>query len=237
MPRILSLLDIFTSSSLSSLDHFVLVTSQRDLVHELLNDLNHAIACMSSSSSRTVGLDNCGEALEKSSRGLRTVVDIGLELQSRQHSNTGLAQTSNAIPVGAFTSAGINPAGFSTFDSPIVKSAGVSSTPSTSSSPADGQQWNGGVQVNASWPQNGGALAMSSGSYHGTVAPRPDSYASDFLPHASNFFTGVPNTSQYGQQPEYFSMSSHLANSPLLRTHDRGVMGSPTFVGSLHAFL
>lgn len=83
MPRILSLIDIFTNASLSSLDHFVMMTAQRDMVHELLGDLRRAVSSMGSHAMHARSLDSCCSTLEKASKGLRAVVDIGSQLQNQ----------------------------------------------------------------------------------------------------------------------------------------------------------
>jgi hypothetical protein len=229
MPRILSLLDVFTSSALSSLDHFVTVMSQRQVVHELLDDLNRAIACMNSPSLLAPNLDSCGDALGKSSKGLRTVVDIGVELQNKQQGNVFLGQ-----PLGG-TSMG--------FDHPShdagVSAAALPGTPSTTSSSTDSTHWGlAPAHSYSAYPLPGGTVALSSGNYHEALNGRIDfdTYSNGLAAPPSTFFTGVPATTQQNQSMP-FSMSSHLANSPLMRSQERGDLTSPSYVGSLHAFL
>lgn len=217
MPRILSLLDILTSSSLSSLDHFVLVTSQRNTVHQLLDDLNRAIACMSSPSARTPSLDSCGQALEKSSKGLRTVVDIGMEVHQSQQPGHNLITSMAPESTATYSalSAKLHP-------------LAAPDTPSTPSSSADGLPWTGPSSSYTAFPN------VSNGQ--DSLQRRPYLYHSETLQANPSFFSSSLGNSQF-LTSESFSMSSHLANSPLLRSYDRTTLASPSYVGSLHAFL
>jgi hypothetical protein len=218
MPRILALLDIFTTSSLSSLDHFVLLTTQRAMVHELLEDLNRAVASMAAASMHTRALESCASTLEKASRGLRTVVDIGNELQSRQAGQQAL-QISTDGPSSVF---------FSGSDAHQYQSA---STPTSSTSTETAQ-----------------ALAGDSYTTQvslGHVALDKASGASQYMPNI--FGSGYSGPSMiypqthgatdmaFGPSP-IFSMSSQMSNSPLLDVNPE-VRASSMQIGSLHAYL
>ena len=79
MPRVLSLLEVFSSTSMTSLDHFMLMTSHRDTVHELTRDLTKACA----------GLE-CG--MVPSDTGLRAAV------QRASASLTAIAEMGRHMP-------------------------------------------------------------------------------------------------------------------------------------------
>lgn len=229
MPRILSLLEVCTSSALSSLDHFVAVMSQRRLVHELLDDLNRAIACMNSPSLIAPNLDSCGDALGKSSKGLRTVVDIGVELHNKQQGSVFLEQPPSGASLGP---------DYSSQDVGIITAA-LPGTPSTTSSSADGTHWRSGPTLSyPAYPQPDSTLSLSSGTYNNASNARIDfdSYSNGLVAPPSTFYTGIQAPAQQNQTVA-FSMSSHLANSPLMRSREYNDLISPSYVGSLHAFL
>ncbi|KAK9893643.1 hypothetical protein P389DRAFT_114546 [Cystobasidium minutum MCA 4210] len=237
MPRVLSLLEVFTSSSLSSLDHFVLVTSQRQLVHELLDDLNRAIACMSSPGAGTPSLDSCGTALAKSSKSLRTVVDIGMELQQRQDGSNTMSLP-GSVPHPYQVDYSIAP---STQVQGIANqaTATVPGTPSTPSASTDSASSHGTYQeygVNAANMYTGAQDAYVPSNLVGNHYDR-QSLSLGVMPHASSAVYGSGMIDNQFARPEHFSMSSHLANSPLFRNPDRTVAASPSYIGSLHAYL
>lgn len=221
MPRILSLLDIFTSSALSSLDHFVLVTSQRNTVHDLLDDLNRAVASMNQPSSRASPIVSCGDALEKSSKGLRTVVDIGSELQNTQRGPVVHGQPFDGMPLSRYALYGSS-----------VQAELLPGTPSASPSSTDSAQWHGGQsQLYKAWPQPNQGSTFLSDNHPDLANPGINAYSNAPLPSHTSF-----TYTQYSH-PNHISMSSHLLNSPLLRMHDHGTGLSPSYVGSLHAYL
>lgn len=92
MPRITALLDLFSSTALNSLDHFILVTSNRHTVRELLFDLGRA--CSTFAPYSMTGLDltsvssivnwTASHALphanfDRASQALQAIADIGQE--------------------------------------------------------------------------------------------------------------------------------------------------------------
>jgi hypothetical protein len=77
MPRVLSLLEIFSSSSVSSIDHFMLVTSHRDMILELLAGLTQACAALERSAPPGGPEASLKAAMERYTVRLGSVADSG----------------------------------------------------------------------------------------------------------------------------------------------------------------
>lgn len=78
MPRVLSLLEIFSSTSMTSLDHFMLMTSHRDTVHELTRDLTKA--CAGLESGMTSSETGLRAAVHRASASLTAIAEVGRHL-------------------------------------------------------------------------------------------------------------------------------------------------------------
>jgi hypothetical protein len=93
MPRVISLLDLFTSTALDSLDHFILVTSHRDMIGELLRELSLACMALESSSPNADGRRAAArQSFERARNGLQNIAQLGTDLQeSKSESHDDLA--------------------------------------------------------------------------------------------------------------------------------------------------
>ena len=85
MPRVLSLLEIFRSTSLCSIEHFSLVTSHRDMIHELLSGLTQACSALERSSPGGGTEASMRAALERSQLQLGAIADTGSQIAPLPH--------------------------------------------------------------------------------------------------------------------------------------------------------
>lgn len=82
LPRVLNLIDIFSAASCSSWSHLALITSNRDMIHELIAGLQDACTALEKSSPGGTSEANLKAALQRSSLPLATVADSYQLLQS-----------------------------------------------------------------------------------------------------------------------------------------------------------
>ena len=90
MPRVLSLLEVFSSTSMTSLDHFMLMTSHRDTVQELTRDLTKACAGLEGGMAPSeTGLR---AAVQRASASLTAIAEMG------RHMPDDLGMTAGDMP-------------------------------------------------------------------------------------------------------------------------------------------
>ena len=88
MPRIVDMLDLFSTSALGSLDHFVLVTSESDTIVALLRDLNNAILVLEAETPDSY-VTACRTALQRAATALQCISSISTD--SGTSSGTGIS--------------------------------------------------------------------------------------------------------------------------------------------------
>ena len=90
MPRVVAFLDLFTTTSLDSLDHFILVASHKDVIGELTRDLSVACIALQGDSGQAGSLGPAAY-FEQASKALQAVAGSTQDVQAKPEGDYGVA--------------------------------------------------------------------------------------------------------------------------------------------------